>query len=432
MNKEKRTGSVNRARLNFILVAVGMLFFVNPVFNFIDILPDAVGCVLIWLGLSRLSYLDGEIDRARKICVWLFCYSAVKLILTPTVAGSYIGSDKLAAVSVALVAEGLLFGTFFKAFFDGLDYFSTRNNCNSAMQRISGTRFLTFVFIFVRLMATTVPELFALIELRFHSEVLDYDEYDRLVDIMDSKPLVVVFLAFLAAVAGGVWYFSLLNTLRSFSKESALIIDEKYVSSTGGFSKLKASHKIKAGYVMLFVFPVFALDLAIDKLRIVPASGMFLFLAIAVLLIGRRFVLRNTLKWAAFAFFAKLAEEIYRYFFVRDDVMVIFETPIITVAVSAVVSIPVAYLCLRCMQVFLEEIKGFASLLGDKTYPTGAVWWLYCILTVLRTACFVLPYLGYWISGITFVTGAFFVLFSERAMLRIVDADKKHTELYGE
>ena len=55
-----------------MLIILGFLFFVNPVPAGLDIFPDVFGCVLLFFGLSQLSYFDSSIEEAKKILLYLF------------------------------------------------------------------------------------------------------------------------------------------------------------------------------------------------------------------------------------------------------------------------------------------------------------------------------------------------------------------------
>ena len=55
MTEKRKTMKRNEKGMSFALIFAGLLFFCNPTFSAIDVLPDFIGCVLLFLGLFRLS-----------------------------------------------------------------------------------------------------------------------------------------------------------------------------------------------------------------------------------------------------------------------------------------------------------------------------------------------------------------------------------------
>ena len=64
-----------------LLIIFGFLFFVNPVPAGLDILPDVFGCVLLFFGLTQLSYFDESVEEAKKSLLYLFGVEAIHLLL---------------------------------------------------------------------------------------------------------------------------------------------------------------------------------------------------------------------------------------------------------------------------------------------------------------------------------------------------------------
>ena len=78
----------NTRSIRFGLVFFGMLFFCNPCFAVIDILPDFIGCLLIFAGLSRVSLIQGSMREARFAFLKLAAVDILKTVALLIVFGA--------------------------------------------------------------------------------------------------------------------------------------------------------------------------------------------------------------------------------------------------------------------------------------------------------------------------------------------------------
>lgn len=67
------------------LVFAALVFLANPVFGVVDILPDVIGGLLLYAGLTEISYIDSRIDTARSRSLYLAAVNGIKLLLTPAI-----------------------------------------------------------------------------------------------------------------------------------------------------------------------------------------------------------------------------------------------------------------------------------------------------------------------------------------------------------
>ena len=68
-------------RLSLGLIFAGTVFFALPNFNMFDIMPDFIGAILIMSGLSKLQWIDGNFEDARKGAKYLLWVSVLRLVL---------------------------------------------------------------------------------------------------------------------------------------------------------------------------------------------------------------------------------------------------------------------------------------------------------------------------------------------------------------
>ena len=114
------------------LVFAALVFLANPVFGVVDILPDVIGGLLLYAGLTEISYIYSRIDTARSRSLYLAAVNGIKLLLTPAIITGGVSSDLLAATAFFGVAETLLLFMIFGNLYEGLsESVSLRGNADT-------------------------------------------------------------------------------------------------------------------------------------------------------------------------------------------------------------------------------------------------------------------------------------------------------------
>ena len=85
--------------MEFTLITVGLLFFMNPLIATLDIFPDFIGCILILLGINRLRAVSPELDDAVPVIKYMI-YASVARIILFLASGSF---DSITALSVTII-----------------------------------------------------------------------------------------------------------------------------------------------------------------------------------------------------------------------------------------------------------------------------------------------------------------------------------------
>ena len=57
--------------MGFGLVIAGFTLLFNPVIHVVDLIPDALGFLLIVIGLTKMSFFIGKIEQARSLFIKL-------------------------------------------------------------------------------------------------------------------------------------------------------------------------------------------------------------------------------------------------------------------------------------------------------------------------------------------------------------------------
>ena len=119
--------------MSFWLVAVGLCFFFNPTISVIDFLPDFIGCLLVFFGLSRVAHVNSVMQEARGKFLKLTAVCAGKDLLVLVVLGSSAANEKATSLLLIAFSAALLFLWFafsaFRALFDGFYGLAVLGDC---------------------------------------------------------------------------------------------------------------------------------------------------------------------------------------------------------------------------------------------------------------------------------------------------------------
>jgi hypothetical protein len=140
--------------------AIGVLFLLNPNFSLIDILPDAIGYLLILSGLRAIAPVSPSIEEARNRFVMLLRVSLIRIAALPlTVLAGYNEQTFILIFTFAFALfETIYLLPAFYYLYDGTTYLSLRFGGEKS-RNITPPRIITIVFIIVRAVCNVLPEL---------------------------------------------------------------------------------------------------------------------------------------------------------------------------------------------------------------------------------------------------------------------------------
>lgn len=412
-----------------LLIIFGFLFFVNPVPAGLDILPDVFGCVLLFFGLTQLSYFDESVEEAKKSLLYLFGVEAIHLLLMRSVFLTEIGSNRMLAVTAFSIAEGIIYVIFFKKLFSGISYFSMRNDCEKTLEKCDGAAFLSYLAFFIRIAASLLPELISILELQLNLE-LDFDTYDAISAIVAVKPLLTVFLSLIALGVSVAWFISVKGLFSSIHLECGERIDEIYRSEYSSRPEKTRPKKLKAAAYLVYFAVIFSLDITFDGTRILPASAMFLLLFASSFAFKGISEFKSTKVFALPAFLLLLVTELYRAFLTPYGAIVIYATELWIVAIGAVLAIVTATVSLLAVRSFIGDMKKLSHELGTGELFTGFMWLFYCVTVVLWAVGFAIPYLFPTISGFKLVSSGLFIWQTVKILGGICEKERYNYSLY--
>lgn len=348
------------------LIPIGVIFLCNPIFGITDILPDVIGCLCLWLGLTELSYIESRIDFARKKLLLLAAVCGIKLVLTPYVSRSGVSSDMLAATAFFGVIEALLLILIFNDVYEGLTYAVSRRGEGESLRVFDGAKILAIVFVIARTLLNIIPECASIFELAAHTDITNAELFYSIAGLKNYFHLLN---GFLVLIAGIWWAVSLCGIFRRLRKDTLFVsrLEESYDS---GYSqnlavKVKMWLKTAARIVMLALVFYFPLD-------IVFTSVLPNFVATALLLLGVSVMgipLRKKL-WKQFnipvciyAFAIQIFAYVYRALAVDLTIDFFHQLVVIDVVICSVIGIAeivsfvlLAKMCERIFNGYVEQI----------------------------------------------------------------------------
>lgn len=276
--------------IRFGLVLAGLCFFFNPAFSVIDVLPDFIGCLLIWLGLSRVSVVSPPMAEARRAFLKLALVDLVKLFALIVVFGS--GSSSEQPVSLLIIAfSAAVVGLYFfvlaiRALFEGVSALSVTYDCAALYRTHTGDRSRTeevarfaTVFVFLREIICLLPEFTALSL--------------NAVDTLNTRPLydhigIMRLLACAAVLVLGVIYlvricrfFALLGRERGLSEG----LGARYGAHMRAHPGVAVERRHLFAFLLLGVGAFLLADFQLDFRNVIPDAAAAAFLLGGVLLL---------------------------------------------------------------------------------------------------------------------------------------------------
>lgn len=255
--------------MRFGLILAGLLFFANPCVNIIDVLPDFVGCILIYLGLSKLRDLDDRFYNARAFCARYIPVFVIKSVLSVTLTTG--SSDmRMPATFIFGVLEIIFFVTLFTNLFGGIEAVSTLYGGDKHLSGLSELSQYVIIISAAKPVLSFIPESLVLFTDR---NGVDFSQELTLGEkLYRAKPYFMLF-CIVAGVILGVWfialvwgYFVRLSKDRAFVGNLDSVYSEKILSDT----KLVTKRAFSKFSVLLLVGFALMYDLTIEAVNIFP------------------------------------------------------------------------------------------------------------------------------------------------------------------
>lgn len=284
--------------IHFGLVLLGLLFFCNPYFAVVDVLPDLIGCLLVYVGLSRVSHFSHQMREARIAFLKLLGFCAIKDVLVMVIFGMSTDLERpvsLLAIAFVQAVVGLYLSfSALDALFDGFHALAITHSCSALYGKFrrkglfghppserSRTEVIlrySKIFFVVREAICLLPEFAALTT----SSYLD-SEMIRLYDYIGVMRLLAFIAVLVVAVLWVIYlcrYFAVVRREQAFC-EALSKKEAEYVAAHPG-------DRIIARYGLCFLFlaigAFLTADFYLDFQNIIPDALAALCFLISVLL----------------------------------------------------------------------------------------------------------------------------------------------------
>ena len=276
-------------RWGLVIFALVTLFLPNV--NLIDILPDFIGYLIIFLLLTTPMDLAPHFEEARKSALWLTLLNAAKLpallIITAARSKNTMDYDIVALFSLVFaIGEIIITVQFINRIFSALFYLGQRSDAESLISTdlrmgTEGLKVLTYVF------AITKCALYALPETLRLTRNVDLGGYSTAVSGSRFYPWAVLISVLISTVIGSVWLSCMVKYVRGIRNEGKFRSALMQLASAGSLAEIdkkKSARVIWHTYLFFIAAAITSFDVIFTdykEVNLMPPT-----IAVVLLLIG--------------------------------------------------------------------------------------------------------------------------------------------------
>ena len=327
-----KTKRENNSRLGFTLITVSFFFYFLPDFALIDLLPDAIAYLLLYIGLSKLSFLNYSLEDARNLFLRMIFVGVARLVSILFTFGMTAPKEQVSVmllmIFVFAVLDAVILIPAYIKLFDGLLYLGTRyggtavfgNQQNdiskSATDKI---KIKTIAFVIIKNLLLILPETPALSISSSTSDTLREN-----IGMIEFIPHMRILGMIISLGFGIFWFCSIISYFRSLKKDTAFIdaIKNAYEEEVLNKSKLQICRRIKTSGAFLAIAALLALDFYIggnSGYNVIPDALFAVFCFFGMLMIRKYipkviFILNSTLCFAYAVFSSFNAFKFFDFF----------------------------------------------------------------------------------------------------------------------
>lgn len=269
-------------------VFLGFCFFFNPTFAAIDVLPDFLGCIVIFLGLSRVSLVSSEMAEAKRAFLKLIPIDIAKNIALLVTMGGGNNAERptgiLLVAFAAAVVELMFFIPAVRHLFDGIEMLAMSHNATelytARVGRFSLTECvgrLTVIFLIAREVICLLPEFTALTTSSYT------DGWDRLYDFVGALRIIA---AFIVLVFGVFWLVSVFVFYRKLCAEREMLtaLNTAYQTYWESHPGLAIERRHAIAFLLMVIGGALLTDFYLDFKNVIPDAVGAAFLLVGALL----------------------------------------------------------------------------------------------------------------------------------------------------
>lgn len=391
------------------LIFIGGIMLFNPVITVLDPLPDAIGFLLIAIGLFPYSKVEMALDDARRNAFFMVGIGTVKLLLTPVVMSSLYADDKLLAAAGFAIIECIFGSMFMNNFFSGMSYLAVRHGDGTLTARYSEDTAFIKMFFQLRIWLSVIPELTALAADAAHD---NKDHYDDLMIIAGMKNILIL-LTVATVLAVGVIYLIKIRKIYVASRAETQLSEHiyeiyrsKYI--TNDLKRLK--RRFGAANIILTVGVACFIGLTIDDVPVLaPAYGMLLS-AVALTVIGGDRKHFGGVFIIALCAAAEFAAELLRINAVDANIIDILQITPQVVINGVLISLLSAAAWIVFAKIFISTYRSAVKKQLGRDVAFTSVFICGVVMLLIRSAENILPNIRMWVPTVYAVIAIIFAV----------------------
>lgn len=291
--KEKKLGRA----LGLGYITAGAFFLFDPYISIVDLLPDALGYLFIFLGLYRMADLDDRLSEAlkgaRNLAFAGLARVAAMLLAFGVVSPAEQPVFMLLALFSLAVVDCLLFVPMWKNLCGGLLYLGSRYDATAMFDRrglrgktriynmVERYTTLSTVFFILREALAVLPELTVLSHEKGGAELGQGTRYYDFVGLFRMAGIT------LSLILGIVWLILTIRFVRRLKSDAPFFarLTEKYKTEILPRHDLFARRAVKSGMICLIAAAALTMDFYLDGVNLAPdfLAAILMFLSILFL-----------------------------------------------------------------------------------------------------------------------------------------------------
>ncbi|MBR3894017.1 MAG: hypothetical protein IKJ35_02605 [Clostridia bacterium] len=266
-------------RIGFGMLTLSGLFLFNPVVGYVDVLPDAVGFFLLWVGLYRLADLNDKIAEASRRFRILFFIGLGELFVTyllhvsmPARASQMNVYERPASILlfsfVLLLSRWMLLIPAFRDLFGGLQHLAEKYDGGELLTEKRGKTRIermirhSTVFVILQTLLATLPEAAILTAVENNEKWYEFIMLFRVTGAMIATVVSIVWLTYFLSCA-----FRLLRA-EAWRERLGKAYAEEILPQT----EMLALRRTSVVFLLFNVAVLFTLNLRVDFYAALPGA----------------------------------------------------------------------------------------------------------------------------------------------------------------
>ena len=282
--------SAKAKRINFIYIALSLVFLFNPNISTIDLLPDFIGYILLCISLTKLADLNETISEAQTGFKRMIIVDVCKLLSLMWTFGMSVTTERESSLLLWAFVFGLLeivigvpaFIKLFKGLGELGNFYPNETVLafNEKKNYTEKIKKATVIFIILKAVLCVLPEFSSLTTYSYEENAGIMNLY-RFIGVLRLFAMLPVFIVGIVWIIRIILYFARLNKDKTFVDA----LSESYVNNVLPKDGLFVKRNIKLAKFILFFAILFSVDFRLENVNLLPdCISAVLFIAFFVII----------------------------------------------------------------------------------------------------------------------------------------------------